>query len=135
MAGLYNWGEITIERRRTADFQFTIYESDGVTGIALSTADVVRFKAFSRDGVAALDLDSVAASSNGSSVTVDNTTSPAKATVRFAQDDVAAMSHPIYYGELLIVDDSELTPADAIKRAAHGRLIVLGSGGGDVGKT
>ena len=135
MAGVYNWGELVIERRRTVDYQFTIYQSDGTTGVTLASGDVVRFKAFLEDGTVVLDLDSVAATSNGSLVTIDNTTAPARATVRFAQADVTAMTKPMYFGELLVVDDSEESPPDAIKRAAHGKLRMYGSASGDVGKT
>ena len=135
MAGTYNWGELILERRRTVDYQFAIYESDGATGIALTTGDVVRCKVYARDGSVALDLDSAANSSNESGITIDNTTAPARATVRFAQDDVADLAMGHYYGELLVVDDSETAPADAIKRAGHGKFVVYGSASGDVGKT
>lgn len=129
----YDWGTIEIERRRTVDYQFVLYSANS-TGISLDATDVVRFKLFRADGGIDLDIDS-SATTNGSVVTVDNSTAPAACTVRFAQGDVTALTKASYRGEICVVDDSETAPADAIKRAGVGRVKVLESGGGDVGKT
>ncbi len=135
MAATYDWGTIKVERRRTVDYTFTLYQQDATTGILLAATDVVRFKVFASDGTVALDIDSVAATSNGSIVTIDSRAAPAQVTVRFGQTDVTALTSSSYQGEICIVDDSETAPADAIKRCAHGKIAVLMSGSGDVGKT
>ncbi len=131
----FDWGSIRIERGRTSDYQFTIYEVDGVTGIELAASDVVRFKLYRDDDPSpVLDLDSVQATDNGSLVSVDQRTpAPALATVRFAQDDTSKLVYREYRGELTVVDDSETTPPDAIKTAGRGRVKVAPSPGGDVG--
>jgi|15BtaG_2_1085339.scaffolds.fasta_scaffold01178_6 hypothetical protein len=129
-----NWGTIEISKRRTDDYEFVIYESDKTTAVVLNSGDVVRFKLYRQDGTISLDIDSAAATANGSLVTVDDL-DPATVTVRFAQDDTSGLIVGDYDGELLIVDDSETSPLDAIKVAAYGIVKVLKSGSGDVGKT
>jgi hypothetical protein len=134
MAGVHNWGDdVFVERRRTADWEFSIFEHDGATTFALAAGDVVRFKIYAADDAITLDVDSVAASANGSVVTVDQL-DPAIVTVRLAQDDTENLPADIYSAELCHVDDSETDPLDAIKRIAHGALRVYPSGGGDVAK-
>lgn len=127
-----------IERKRTGDYQFSLYQSDGTTAGQLSAGDVVRFKLYDTNTLALLlDLDSVAATSNGSVVTIDglgDATTPATATVRFAQDDMT-MPTGIYEGELGYVDDSETAPVDAFKCIARIEIEVVGSAAGDVAKT
>lgn len=136
MAATYDWGTIKVERRRTVDYTFTLYQIDAATGITLAATDVVRFKVFTKDGDIALDIDSVAATTVGKSVvTIDSRDAPAQVTVRFGQDDVTTLTAKQYLGEICVVDDSETAPVDAIKRVAHGRIAVLASGSGDVGKT
>jgi len=66
-------------------------------------------------------------------VTVD-TLNPASVTVRLAQGDTSDMEGA-YDAEVLVVDDSETAPADAIKAAEYGVLHVYPSQSGDVGKT
>lgn len=130
--------EITLYQGRTTDYQFTIYEDDGSTEVALAATDVVRFKLWSREDAASpnLDLDSVSATSSGSVVTVDQTTAPAKATVRVAQGDASDLIPGLVYaGELSVVDDSETSPTDAIKHVQSCVVHVIGMPGGDVGKT
>ena len=125
---------ITAYKGRTTDFQFTIYQADGVTGAALDSGDVVRFKMGTSFGVApSLDIDSVAPTTNGSLVTINQSTAPAKATIRFAQADMALLKDRVYLGELSVVDNSETAPADAIKHAQEGTVYVQSSLGGDVG--
>ncbi len=130
-----DWGIFEISRRRTDDWQFTIYEIDAATGITLSATDEVRFKLFETDGTVALDIDSIGATANGSIVTISDLGPPAVVIVRFGQDDSAALALVDHCGELLVVDDSETNPANAIKLAAYGLVKVLKSGSGDVGLT
>ena len=120
---------------RTNDFQFTLRD-DNNEGVAIEAGDVVRFKLGRGDNsVPDLDLRSGGATANGSTITVDQTTAPAKATVRIAQDDVADLVPGTYRGELLLVDDSETAPVDAIKHAALGVVYVIGGLGGNVNKS
>lgn len=126
---------ITAFKGRTTDYQFTLYQSDGVTGVVLDSGDVVRFKLgthFGSTGLS-LDLDSVAATTNGSGVTINQSTAPAKATVRFAQADMSGLKDRVYLGEISVTDNSETAPADAIKHAEAGTVYVQASMGGDVG--
>ena len=130
--------EVTFRKNRTSDDVVLLYESDGTTSIELAGTDVVRFKIYKRDeATPVLDLDSAAASDNSSSITVDETgTSPtAQVTIRIAQADTVSLTPGVYRGEISVVDDSETAPADAIKHTESGVVYILGSGGGDVGKT
>ena len=125
-------------RGRTEDVEFFLYDADD-SPLGLAVSDVVRFKlGTSEVATPALDLDSVAATTNGSVVTVNTIGSagvtPAKVTVRFAQADTATLSGK-YYGELDVVDDSETSPANAIKPAGQGTITFAGSMGGDIGLT
>lgn len=126
---------LTVFKNRTTDYQFTLYQSDGTTGIVLDSGDVVRFKLgthFGSTGLS-LDVDSVGATANGSVVTINQSTAPAKATVRFAQGDMSLLKDRVYLGELSVVDNSETAPADAIKHAEAGTVYVQSALGGDVG--
>lgn len=125
-----------VRKGRTADFTVNLYEDDGSTSISLAADDHVRVKIFRRDGATPdLDLDSVAATANGSSVTIDarGTDPVASVTVRLAQDDTSGLNLGPYSYEVSVVDNSESSPADAIKHAETGVLNVLPAGGGDVG--
>jgi len=124
--------EACVDAGRTVDFTVPIYESDGSTAIVLAATDVVRVKIGRRETVS-LDLDSVAATENGSVVTVDET-NPASVTVRLAQADTIGLDGA-YDCEVSVVDDSEESPADAIKCAEKGVIHFLPSMSGDVGKT
>ena len=127
---------VTFVKNRTSDDTITLYESDGTTGITLAATDVVRFKMYRRDtSTPDLDIDSAADSTNGSGITVDQLASAAIATLRIAQADTAGLVPGPYRAEILVVDDSETTPANAVKSAEQGVAYVLSSGGGDVGLT
>jgi hypothetical protein len=122
---------------RTVDFTVTLKTNSG-DYLQLQSGDVVRVKV-GRVGTVELDLDSAAASANGSSVTVDQlgdgSATHASVTVRLAQGDTNGM-RGAYDCEVLVVDDSETSPADAIKAAEIGVIHVLGPlQDGDVGKT
>jgi len=128
--------EVKAYANRTVDFTVTLKtNSEGY--LQLQAGDVVRVKV-GRAGTVELDLDSVAATMNGSVVTVDEvgdgSATHASVTVRLAQGDLDGMSG-LYSVEVLVVDDSEVSPADAIKACEYGCLGVLPSMNGDVGKT
>jgi hypothetical protein len=118
---------------RTVDFTVPIFEDDGSTAIVLAASDVVRCKVGRGTATPDLDIDSVAALSGGSLVTVD-TLDPASVTVRLAQADTLSLSG-IYDVEVSVVDDSETAPADAIKAAEKGSIGFSPAPAGDIGKT
>ena len=130
--------EKTIYQNRTADLTFTLYQEDGTTGVAIAATDVVRFKLARGDGATPIiDADSVAASANGSVVTLATLTAPAVVDVRLAQEDLEAadLMPGAYRAEVVLVDDSETAPADAAKHVQSGIIHVVGTLGGDIGKT
>ena len=132
--------EVIAYRNRTIDFQGSLFQADGTTGIALQATDVVRFK-MGRGDAAVPDLDlkgsqaSPSPTPNGSGVTVDQITSPAQYTVRLAQGDLTSLAPGTYDAEVGVVDDSETAPVDAFKPVEVGVVHVIGQMAGDVGKT
>lgn len=124
---------------RTNDFTASIYKADGEP-CAISATDVVRFKLSRRHGGAPLlDVDSVAATANGSLLTVTalgvDDVSPATVLLRLAQGDTQGLAPGVYLGEFALVDDSETNPANAIKTFGRGQVHVHASASGDVGLT
>lgn len=120
-------------KTRTQDFSISLYEADGTTGVGLESGDRVRVKIGRGDAATpTLDLVSGTATANGSKVTVNSLVSPAAITLRLAQGDLALMRLGPYDVNVLVVDDSETAPADAIKHAQYGVLHVVGSLGGNV---
>ena len=130
--------QILSEKGRTVDFSISLYENDGTTSVTLAATDVVRFKMGRRDGVKPdLDLLSGVVTANGSTVTIDETgTSPvASVTVRMAQADTSGLIAGMYDAEVLVVDDSETAPANAIKHFERGTVSMQESLGGSIGLT
>lgn len=127
--------QITLYKNRQSRYTFTMYESDGTTAAAISATDVVRYKIAAADGTIKLDIDSVGATTNGSIVTVTQTSAPATVEVKFAQLDLAEITAGTYIGELSLVDDSQTSPADPIEPIATGPVLVKVSPGGDVALT
>jgi len=121
---------------RTLDLTVTI-KTDSGGYLQLAADDVVRVK-IGRVGAVALDLDSVAATANGSVVTVDEvgdgSATHATVTVRLAQGDLTGL-RGTYSMEILVVDNSETAPADAVKAAEIGVLHIIPTQDGDVGLT
>ena len=121
---------ITARKNRTQDFTVTLFEADGETAVVLAATDEVRFKAYKRDGdTPILDIDSIAALSGGSVLTID-TLNPASVTLRIAQGDIDDVTLGTYRFDIGVVDDSD---SDLLKHAESGILRILESGGGDIG--
>ena len=125
---------ITAYKKRTTDYQGSLFETDGTTGIALAATDVVRFKA-GRGNAAAPDFDlaSGTVEALGSTVTIDSIVSPAQYTVRLAESDVDTLTPGTYDCEISVADDSETAPANALLHVERGVLHIIDMLGGDVG--
>lgn len=123
-------------RNRTSDYTVTLYQADDVTGVAVAAEDVIRVK-IGRGNAATpnLDIDSVAATANGSLCTVTQLTAPAKFNLRLAQGDLSALSPGAMDLEILVVDASDAVDgsAKAIKHAQQGVFHVIGQMSGDIG--
>lgn len=118
--------EITIPQGATQDVRFNLLQADG-TDATISGTDVLRFRIYRRDGDAgALNINSSADTANDSGITVDTGASPPTATVRFAEDDIAALAPGSWRGLLYMDDDSESEPADAVKMFSEGVVNVIG---------
>jgi hypothetical protein len=139
-------GDIEVAVGRTVDLRFRLYTADKAPKpIALAAGDVVRFKLSAEvgDDEPLLDLSSAEATAGESVVTIqdlgEDEVTPADVRVRFAQVDTAELEDYVsgepLHGELCLVDDSETAPADAIKRIAHGPVLIVPASGGDVGLT
>jgi len=124
--------EETIVAGRTIDFTVSLYEDDGSTAVNVATGDVVRCKLSRNHGTPVLDIDSVARLSGGSFITASVGSN--EVTIRFGQDDTADL-YGVYSAEVLLVDESETYPTDAIKSFEKGVITFLPGAGGDVGKT
>lgn len=129
---------VRFNKNRTSDDTVSLFEADGTTSVTLAATDVVRFKVYRRDqATPVLDLDSDAASPNGSSITIEELgpSTTAFATIRVAQADLLALDPGIYSADISVVDDSETAPVDAIKAFEDGTVFISGTGGGDIGLT
>jgi hypothetical protein len=120
-------------RNRTRDFDVQVKSPSGGY-VVLAADDVVRIK-IHRNGTIVLDLDNVA-TGNGSYSQVttqgDGASAHAQATLRLAQGDVQTLKGT-YEVEVAVVDNSETSPADAIKSCETGVLEVVETPGGDIG--
>jgi len=118
------YGLITLQAGRTKDIAVTI---QGVTTVS---SDVIRVKIGQIGATPSLDLSSIAATANGSVVTF--TAGASTALVRIAQADTASLTPACYDMEVMVVDDSETAPANAVKHSINYVLVVLGSHSGSV---
>lgn len=124
--------EITVVAGRTEDFTWAAYEADGETPVVFADDDKVRFKIARKPGDAPLlDLVSGTVTANGSTVAITDL-DPASGTARLAQADTDDFTGD-YHFELNLVDNSETSPADAIKPILRGKLRFLKSQGGNLG--
>ena len=122
---------ISTHQNRTRSYTVTLYQPDGTTEIALAALDVVRFKVGANGTTPLIDLSSIEASGNGSTLTF--TVGSGACIVKLAQGDVADLAGA-YDAEILVVDDSENLPDDEkeIKHAEAGVLFVHPSQGGEI---
>jgi hypothetical protein len=123
---------LTVYKNRKREYTISLYETDGTTSITLAVTDVVRLKIYRRDAATpVLDLDSAAASANGSVITVDQLgPSPvASVTATFDQADLLLLEPGVYSCEVDVVDDSD---GDKILHANTGVIQVMPTGGGDI---
>jgi hypothetical protein len=130
-------GNVPCDAGHTEDFNWAIYKSDGKTGEGIAADDVVRFKlADTPGGAPILDLNSSAPTLNGSRVFVDTIgvsgSVPAAGRVRIAQADSINFSGEKHF-ELNLVDNSESSPADAIKSICFGTMPFKPTQGGALG--
>lgn len=133
-----NIGEVEAVAGRTEDFEWSAYEGDGRTPVEFASDDKVRFKLgdSESDNAPTLDLVSGTPTLAGSSVSITSLgsagSSPATGRVRLAQGDTTTLTGKKYW-ELLLVDNSETSPADACKVICRGTMLFRGSQGGSVG--
>lgn len=122
---------ISTHQNRTRTWSGVLYESNGTTAVVLSAQDVVRFKVGGNGSTPLIDLSSIEASENGSTLTF--TAGTGSYVLKIAQGDVAALSGA-YDAEILVVDDSENLPGDEkeIKHAESGVLFVHPTQGGEI---
>lgn len=127
----------TLHDKRTIEMTFTLLTSEGVP-LAIDTtgtADVARVKIGKGPGTPLLDLDSKAASSNGSTVTIQTQAASTigKIVARIDQNDIANKLWPGFFDmEVSLVDESD---SQKIKHHAMHTVWVRATPGGDVGLT
>jgi len=123
--------QIHVYKNRVVDYDVNLFEDDGTTEVTLLSDDVVRVKIGRGGGTPDLDLSSIEPESGGSSVTF--TAASNDVTVRFGTD-TADLEPGAYDVELAVVDNSETAPADAIKHAEYGVMVLHPTMGGEVGE-
>ncbi len=117
---------LTVYRNRWHCFDLTVTDADGAN-VVFVAGDVIRVK-MGRSGVTPiLDMDSAAASANGSTLAAAN---PSRFNI--VPGDTALFTAGSYDIEVSIVDDSD---NDNIKHAITGVFVVHESQLGDVGLT
>lgn len=120
--------------KRYTRFTFDIYDADGETPLAIESGDNVRFKVWATDGATpAIECESATPGSGSYVEVVSTGTSgsvPARVTVHLLQTDTDDLTVGTqYYGELLLVDDSD---SDRAKPLARMPLSVIGMAAGDI---
>ena len=80
-----------------------------------------------------LEVTSIAATANGSVITINDITAPAEYSILLAQGDLLTLPAGTYDAELLLVDDSETSPDNAAKTIDTGAFHVIGVMPGYVG--
>lgn len=134
------WNEQELNGNRLEVFEWEAYDIDE-NPVEFSATDAVRFKlAASEGGAALIDIDSGAADADGSIVIIDDLgdeeadpPEPASGRVRLAPGSTADLASGRYHGELLLVDDSETDPDDALKVIGRGTFKLRASIGGEAG--
>jgi hypothetical protein len=112
---------ITHRGKRTRDYTISLFESDGTTAFNLATGDVVLIKIGRNSDEPDLELDSSAATANGSSLSFvvgSNVVS-----MRIAEGDVASLRTGAYECEAVVVDKSEVA-GQKVKHAQLGTFFL-----------
>lgn len=121
---------ILAQKKRKLIRDITIKDSAGAT-VSPGANDVVRVKIGRVRQVPILDLDSAAASANGSTV-AKNTPSAGVNRVSVSQADMDLLSPGVWSFEVSLVDNAD---AQVIKHVENQILVVQGTQLGDVGLT
>ena len=121
---------ILAQKKRKLIRDITIKDSAGDT-VTPGANDVVRIKIGKARQIPSLDLDSAAASTNGSTVS-KNTPTAGSNRVEVVQADMDTLAPGIYSFEVSLVDNAD---AQAIKFVDNQILVVQGTQLGDVGLT
>lgn len=116
---------ILVEKSRGVRHEITMLDKDG-DEIEVGALDTVRVKIGRRGSTPILDLDSAAASANGSTVSRANPT-----VVVLTPADTALLSPGVYDVETALYAAAD----GAIKHADHGVLSCAGVMAGDVGSS
>ncbi len=119
---------ILAQKKRKLTRDLTMKDSDGVTVIA-GADDVVRVKIGYTGKSPLLDLDSIAASTWGSTIS-KNTPSSGVNRVEVSQTDMNTLKPGVYVFEMSLVDGAD---SDAIKHVDHQIMVVQDTMTGDVG--
>lgn len=121
---------------RYAKIVVLLYEADGETELAIEAGDNVRFKLWATDG-AAPAIDAERGSPDGITSCVEVTTNgvagvtPARAVIHLESGDTDGLTVGTqYYGEVILVDDSD---SDRAKPMGRFPIQVLGTATGDIG--
>lgn len=116
-------GRFLIQHRgkRTRDYTITLYESDGTTPFLIASGDRVLVKIGRNSQEPDLELDSSAATANGSSLSI--TVGSAVVQMRIAENDAGALLTGAYECEAVVVDKSE-TAGQKVKHAQLGTFFV-----------
>ena len=115
-------------KKRKVTRDITMTDVDGDT-VSPGANDVVRVKIGRTGQIPVLDLDSAAASNNGSTITKDT---PSAGVNRLAvvEDDMDLLSVGVYTMEVSLVDNAD---SEAIKHVEHQVFVVQQVMLGDVG--
>lgn len=129
MASLF---QVQAWKGRTRDFEVSLVEADGTTAFTLSGDDTVRVKIGKTGSEPILDLDSTTDESGYSGISF--TPGDSTATVRLGTD-TDSMTPGAYNIEVMVVDNSDDAPPDAVKHAQSGIFYLFGTLSGDTSNT
>lgn len=107
-------------KNRTTDYTITLLQADG-TAFNIAASDRCLVKIGRNSATPDLDLDSAAATDNGSSVTV--TSGSNVVTLRIAEGDTTSLEPGAYDCEISVVDASE-TAGQRTKHAQDGTFFL-----------
>jgi len=119
---------ILAHKKRKLVRDITVQNNAGST-VVMTTSDVVRIKVGKINQTPLLDLSSLAASANGSTISV-NTPSSGYNRVEISQLDMDTLSPGVYSFEVSVVDRDD---GNAIKHVDHQIIVVQGTQLGNAG--